>query len=44
MPNMTAEALARHLRILKSASMKQTDERLLLLLMRAWPTKEAQDN
>ena len=44
MPEMTAEALAEHLRLLADASVEDLDELLEDFLVHAWPTKRGQDN
>jgi hypothetical protein len=42
-PEMTAEDLAEHLRLLDVATREELDQLLLDLLQRAWPAKVAQD-
>ena len=44
MPNMNAEDLAEHIKILDSASTEDLDELLEDLLVRAYPTKNNQDS
>jgi hypothetical protein len=43
MPNMSAEDLAEHLRLLSIATSEDLDEMLEDLLVRAYPTKANQD-
>jgi hypothetical protein len=44
MPNMSADDLAEHLKILESATSEDLDELLEDLLVRAYPTKRNQDS
>ena len=44
MPNMSAEDLAEHIKILQSATTEDLDELLEDLLVRAYPTKNNQDS
>jgi hypothetical protein len=44
MPNMSAEDLAEHIKILDSATTAELDELLEDLLVRAYPTKTNQDS
>jgi hypothetical protein len=43
-PEMTAEALAEHLQLLKEATVDDLDELLEDFLVQAWPSKRGQDN
>jgi hypothetical protein len=44
MPNMSADDLAEHIKILESATSEDLDELLEDLLVRAYPTKHNQDS